>query len=121
MHAAGTKKSQQQDHQKIVQKIEGIYLKFLNVFDPLGSRYCRKLPEIDAKLARLAAKAAMQGAIRNSRIKFEMISTEESEAAPARPWNRLLRSESTWNRGWRGTVSELSIWDLNWSVVETQN
>ncbi len=50
-----------------------------------------------------------------------MISTEESEAAPARPWNRLLRSESTWNRGWRGTVSELSIWDLNWSVVETQN
>ena len=58
-HAAGTKKSQQQDHQKIVQKIEGIYLKFLNVFDPLGSRYCRKLPEIDAKLARLAAKAAM--------------------------------------------------------------
>ena len=76
-------------------------------------------PDITEFDAKLAAKAAIQGALRNSRIKFEMISTKESEAEPARPWNRLLRSEQ--NRGWRGTVSELSIWNLNWSVVETQN
>ena len=42
-------------------------------------------PDITEFDAKLAAKAAIKGALRNSRIKFEMISTKESEAEPAGP------------------------------------
>ena len=78
-------------------------------------------PDITEFDAKLAAKAAIQGALRNSRIKFEMISTKESEAEPARPWNRLLRRRrSEQNRGWRGTDGRFV--DLESGVVvETQN
>jgi hypothetical protein len=51
---------------------------------------CRLCTDFEAKLA---AKAAKKGALSYSRIRFPLSSTKESEAEPARPWNRFLRSE----------------------------
>ena len=73
-------------NQKIVRN--KIYRNFLEMLNAVDYEQISTIFE-----AKLAAKAAKKGALSYSRIRFPMSSTEESEAEPARPWNRLLRSE----------------------------